>query len=101
EAREAAVVGRVLAPAGRTLGRDLAVVDGGAVCVVVHDEIAVAGEPGGRLVVVASELVAPARRSAEALVEEREGGERVLAVEDDLAERRRVGRNEIGERHGR
>src|SRR5437870_8125094 len=78
EAREAAVVGLDLGPAGRPLGRDLAVVDGGAARIVVHDEVTRAGEPGERLVVVAPELVAPARWTAEALLEEREGRERVL-----------------------
>src|SRR6266849_9068800 len=83
EARQSAVVGLHLGPAGRVLGRDLAVIDGAAAAaLLVHHEVARAGEPGERLVVVAPELVAPARRTAEALLEEREGGERVLAVED-------------------
>src|SRR2546422_648061 len=73
EAREAAIVGPDLGPVGRPLGRDLAVVDGGpAGAILVHHEVARAGEPGERLVVVAPELARPARRAAEALLEERE-----------------------------
>ena len=49
--------------------------------------------------VVAPELAAGSgRRPAEPLLEEREGEQRVLPFEDDLAERRRVGRDEVGER---
>src|SRR5437016_2406232 len=78
EAREAAVVGRDLGPAGRPLGRDLAVVDGGAARVVVHHEVAGAGEPGERLVVVAPELVGAARRTAEALLKSVNAGSEFL-----------------------
>ena len=83
----------------RDAGLDVVMLEEGAL--LVHHEVARAGEPGERLVVVAPELVAPARRATEALLEERERRQRVLAVEDDLAQRRRVGRHEVGQGHGR
>src|SRR5436309_1853197 len=101
EAGEAAVVRPDLGPGRWAAGRHLAVVDRRAVAVVVDDEVPGPREPGERLVVVAPELAAPRRRPAEALLEEREGGERVLPLEDDLAERWRVGRHQVRQRHMR
>jgi len=73
--------------------RHLAVVDRRTGLVVVDDEVAGSGEPCEVLMVVAPELAAGSgRRPAEPLLEEREGEQRVLPFEDDLAERRRVRR---------
>src|SRR5581483_7606122 len=78
EAREPDVVLLDRRPAGGVVRRHAPVVDRGAGGVVVDDEVAGAGEPRERLVIVAPELAAPARRPAEALLEDRERGERVL-----------------------
>src|SRR5205823_12351520 len=82
EAREAAVVRPDLGPGGRMAGRHLAVVDRRTRVVVVNDEVAGPGQPGEILMVVAPELAPSSRRRpAEPLLEEREGGQRVLSLE--------------------
>src|SRR5262249_4011263 len=80
------------------LRRDLPVVDRGAVRgLVVHHEVARPREPAELLVVVSPERPRPGAGPAEPLLEVRERRQRVLAVEDDLAQRGHVRWDEAGE----